>query len=355
MHFAMNCSPERNCSPRPPAASPRRVDLNRIAVFVRVVEAGSFTAAAESLGLPKSSVSRAVSQLEAELGVRLLQRTTRKLALTEAGREYFGRTRQAMLELEEANTVVVDHGTELRGPIRVSVPGDLGEGTLARLVAGFVREHPEVRIELVVTPRRVDLVAEGFDLAVRAGPLEDSTLVVRRVGTTALGLFASPDYLRRRGVPDSLASLASHEAVLLRGQRGVGTWALQGPQGDRSVTVRGSISADDLSFVRSVVEAGGGIGLLPLLLCAVSSPTPRVALVHVLPEYRVLGGEVSIVSPPKEYEPSRVRLLREHLARGLAELPWSAGSDVRGASPPRARAAAKSKPEAARTSAARRR
>lgn len=166
------------------------VDLNRIAVFARVVEAGSFTAAAAALGLRKSSVSRSVAALEAELGIRLLQRTTRKLSVTDAGRAYYDRARDALAGLDEARQAVSSLGAEPRGLVRVTAPVDLA-GDLAAVTSAFLRAHPDVRIEMLLTARYVDLVKEGFDLAVRAGALTDSSLLARKLGDADLGLFAS--------------------------------------------------------------------------------------------------------------------------------------------------------------------
>src|SRR6185436_524098 len=157
------------------------VDLNQVSAFVRVMETGSFTAAARTLGLPKSSVSRRVSALEQSLRVRLLQRGTRKLVLTEAGRLYFERARGALGGLADANAAVTDMSREIAGPIRFTAGGD-NTGLIASLIADFLALYPKIQLDVVLTARRVDLVNEGFDLALRAGPLVDSALVVRRLG-----------------------------------------------------------------------------------------------------------------------------------------------------------------------------
>jgi DNA-binding transcriptional LysR family regulator len=180
-------------------------DLNLVGAFVRVMETGSFTAAARTLGLPKSSVSRRVSALEKQLRVRLLQRSTRKLVLTEAGRLYFERARAALGGLADANAAVADMSQEIAGPIRFTAGPD-NTGFLASLVSEFLAKYPKVQLEVVLTPRRVDLVAEGFDLALRAGRLVDSSLIVRRVGSSSLGLFAAQSYLRKAGVSRTSAT-----------------------------------------------------------------------------------------------------------------------------------------------------
>src|SRR5450432_1287429 len=181
-------------------------DLNQVSAFVRVVEARSFTEAARALGLPKSSVSRRVSALEKSLRVRLLQRGTRKLVLTEAGRLYFERARAALAGLAEANAAVTDMSKEIAGPIRFTAGGD-NTGLIASLISEFLGRYPKVQLDVVLTPRRVDLVNEGFDLALRAGPLVDSSLVVRRLGRSDHGLFASRAYLRKAGKPQRVSDL----------------------------------------------------------------------------------------------------------------------------------------------------
>ena len=299
------------------------MDLNHVAVFARVVELESFTAAAAQLGLPKSSVSRTVARLEDELGVRLLQRTTRKLHLTEAGQAYYERARVGLNGLEEAASAATNMSTEPRGTVRLSAPGDIGALHLADLVARFVRQYPLVQVEISLSSRFVDLVAEGFDLALRAGKMSDSNLVVRRIGTDSLGLFASTSYLRKRGRPKTLAQLALHECVLFRAKNGKCDWNLTGPDGVETVTVRGSVNVDDMSFVQQAVNAGVGIALLPCVavkLAARRGAVPRP--VRLLPEYSVTGGSLSVVSPSARFQPASVLAFRDFLVADLTAL-WN--------------------------------
>src|SRR5262245_27318919 len=183
------------------------VDLNLVAAFARVVEAGSFTAAAASLGLPKSSVSRAVARLEDTLGVRLLQRTTRQLGLTQAGHRYLAEIRDPIARLAEASSQTSELGQEPRGLVRISIAPEATHGVLSRILVDFVQRHPKVQVDVVVTGRRVNLIDEGIDLALRAGPLGDSTLVARKVAVSQLRLYAAPSYLERRGQPRRLTDL----------------------------------------------------------------------------------------------------------------------------------------------------
>jgi DNA-binding transcriptional LysR family regulator len=290
------------------------MDLNRIATFARVVEAGSFTAAAEALGVRKSSVSRAVSALEAALGIRLLQRTTRRLSLTDAGRAYYQRARDALASLEEAQQAAAALGAAPRGLVRITAPTDLGAG-IAPVLATFLRAHPAVRVEVSLTPRLVDLVKEGFDLAVRAGPLLDSSLLARKLADTELGLFAAPAYLARAGRPRRLADLTRHECVLYRAMGGAARWRLSGPRGEEEVAVRGQVEGDEFAFVRAVVEAGQGIAFAPVGMFAPAVEARAVE--RVLPSFAHRTAPVHVVWPSRSFEPAAVSLLREALVAAL--------------------------------------
>ena len=288
-----------------------------MAVFVRVVETGSFTAAAAALGLPKSSVSRSVSRLELELGVRLLQRTTRSVHLTDAGHAYYQRVAQALSGLQEAQAAVSDMQSTPSGVVRVTAAVDIGVNVLSGLVARFVRKHPTIHVEMVLTGRLLNLVEEGVDLAVRAGKLDDSSLVARKVGTLEARLLTAPGYLKRKGTPKTVADLGRHDCILFRARRGRGSWELTGPKGVERVDVTGPVSADDFAFVRQLLLAGGGIGLVPWTTCA--QDIERGRLVRVLSEYAAPGGALHVVYPSARYVPQRVALLRDFLVQGLLE------------------------------------
>jgi DNA-binding transcriptional LysR family regulator len=299
------------------------IDLNDVATFVRVAGGGGFTVAANALGVPKSTVSRSLARLERALGVRLVHRTTRSLALTEAGRAYYERVRHAVQGVAEATADVVDLGKEPRGTIRVTAPVDVAQTLLAEVIAGFVERYPQVRFEVSLTPRVVDLVAEGFDLAVRASPLRDSSLVARRLGAATMGLYASPAYLRRRGVPKAVSDLASHEFIRFRPSRG--PLVLETDTQKERVTLEGGIEVDDLLFVRRLVETGAGIGLLPLFLAVCPRSAPGDAVTRVLPAWTLRGSALSVVAPSARHEPRRVKLFREFLLAEAKRLGFGGG------------------------------
>ena len=284
------------------------MDLNRAATFVKVVEAGSFTAAASALRLPPSSVSRSVAKLEGELGVTLLERTTRKLALTDAGRAYFERAREAVAGLDEAGALALDAAREPQGVVRLAAPPEIGHH-LAALVGELVRTYPRLQLDVTFTARGEELVGTQVDVAIVCGRLEDSSLIVKRLGTMPERLFAAPAYVERRGKPRTVADLARHDAVLFRGQT---TWELVGPRGKERVEVRGAVSGDHLSFVAEAVGLGLGVGLLPA-----TARERAPDLVPLLPSYAAQGGLQSLVHPSRHL-PHRVRLVRDFLTERLA-------------------------------------
>lgn len=288
------------------------MDLNEVATFVRAVEDGSFSEAARELGVPRSTVSRRIARLEEELGVRLFQRTTRRMTLTDEGAAFFERVGPAVAKVEEAANVARDMGGAPRGLLRISAPVDLGHGLLGELTADFVRAHPEIQVEVSLTGRHVDLIHEGFDMALRAGRLADSSLIARKLGSTELCLFASPDYVARRGLPATPDELEGHDAVLFKAFVDAGCWTLTGPDEEEvSVPVTGLVTGDEFAFLRRVTVAGGGICLMPRFLGMRDVEGGK--LVRVLEGYRRHGGGLYVVYPSARYLPAKVRLFRDFL------------------------------------------
>jgi DNA-binding transcriptional LysR family regulator len=289
------------------------VDLHRVAIFVKVVEEGGFTAAAKVLGLPKSSVSRAVSLLEEELGARLLRRTTRSVAPTEAGAAFYERAARGLAEIDEAREAVVDLEAEIRGPVRITTSVDAGV-MLSPMIASFIELHPAVQVEVVLTGRVVDLIEEGFDLALRLGPLRDERLVAKRLPAITAAVYGSPAYLERHGTPTRVKELEAHRCVLFR-TRGRATWTLVGPDGEETAEVGGAVSVDDFAFAVQMVAAGAGLGLLPTFVAE------RAPVERVLPEHSTPGAPMHLVHAAGRYLPRRVVALRDHLLAALEPAP----------------------------------
>ncbi|PPK62369.1 LysR family transcriptional regulator [Actinokineospora auranticolor] len=279
-------------------------ELGDVAVFVRVVEAGSFSAAARALWMPKSSVSRRVARLENRLGVRLLHRTTRSLSLTDAGRAYHARVSVALSELDSAAGAAADSREAPRGLVRLAARPDVGAEVLPELVAAFLTRHPEMRVEVVLSTS-VDLVEGGFDLALRAGEGGSGST---RLQDARFRLFASPVYLARKGIPQRPADLAAHLCLRFGD---ADRWHLHGPRGEVSVEVSGQLAADDLSFVRRAAVAGAGIALLPEP--AVAASVRGGLLTLVLPDHHAEGRPLHLVVPSNRHLPLRVAVLRDFL------------------------------------------
>lgn len=299
------------------------IDLDLVTRFVRVAEARSFAAAASRAGVPKSTLSRSVARLEEALGVRLMERTTRSLRLTDEGQQLFDRARTSLAHLEEALELTTDAPRLVRGTLRISAPPDLGEPILADLLGAFLRAHPEVRVDVEFSNRVVDLVKEGFDAALRGGSLRDSTLVARKLMDTDFGLFAAPTYLAAHGTPRRARDLERHETVLFRPQHSEARVTLRSSRGSERVKLYGRLASDDLGFVRSAVLRGMGIGALPVF--GVEDALGDGRLVRVLEGFTAGGGALYLVYPSSRLAPARLVAFRDfataHFARGCAEAP----------------------------------
>ncbi len=289
------------------------MDLNRAATFVHVVEAGNFTRAAEALGLPTSSVSRSVAKLEDDLGITLLERTTRRVTLTEAGRAFFERAREALVGLEEANSLALDAAQEAHGVVRVAMPLELG-ATTGALFSPFLVEHPRIRLELTFTNRGAELVGDLVDLAVVVGRLPDSSLVTRRLGEATNRLYASPAYVARRGQPRSYADLAKHEAIVARAVGGETRWEMSGPRSTERVDVHARVVGDSFQFLSDAALAGLGITQLPVWVG--DRLVAEGKLVAVLPKYST-EVPLHVLTHGSRHLPKRVALVRDFLATAM--------------------------------------
>lgn len=292
------------------------VDLNDLSVFVRVVERGGFARAARDLGVPTSTVSRTVARLETIVGARLLHRTTRSVRPTSDGRELFESVSAAVGTLQQAARELEPASRKPKGRLRVTAPNDIANTFLARVVVEFVERHPPVEVEMVATNRTVNLVDEGFDLAVRAGRLADSSLVARKLGEVPAALYASPRYLEQHGAPKTLDDLPRHRLAVFRAKDGDVSWTLHGKGRDARVHAHGRIGGDDFTFLHAVVLASGGIGLLPRIVCTRDEAEGR--LVRVLPELEVRGAPIHVVYPSARHVPARVTAFRDFLVESFA-------------------------------------
>jgi len=280
------------------------VNLEAIAVFVKVVQAGSFTQAAKLLNMPNSTVSAKVAALEKELGITLLQRTTRSLHLTEAGEVYFRRCLRALEELQAAeNELAADRGAP-KGVLRLTAPVELGRSVLPPVLDVLMKRHPAIEIDLVITNRLVDLVAENIDVAVRAGPLKNSGLIARRFALGQFGLWASPGYLKKHSAPRNPDELNDHQCLRFAPFTGRNLQLSNGRE-RAQIALAGRITADDFETLRALAVLGWGIALLPSFLCAEEAKERK--LVAVLPDWRGESVTISIVYPAQRFVSPKIR------------------------------------------------
>jgi len=287
-------------------------DLDNILIFVKVAQFESITRAARSLGTPISTVSRRLSVLESELGVSLLRRTTRRMTLTEQGREYLNQCQEPLALLQEAERVLTRAQKAPEGLLRVTVPLVLGQEPFLNFISGFLKGHARIRIDLFITNRFLDLVADNVDVAIRFGELEDSSVVALRLGTTVRHVVAAPKYLRTRTVPADPTDLKLHDCVMLNAKNNETDWDLVNGRRKVRIRVSGSISSHDTNSISTFVHWGHGVGLLPSSYCDEAIAGGR--LVRLLPNWASPQIPVFAVYSSRKFLPLRLRVFLDALA-----------------------------------------
>ena len=298
------------------------VDLNSMAVFARVVEEQGFSAAARRLGLSKSAVSKHVAQLEDRIGAQLLQRTTRRLRLTDVGAAFYERCARILAEAEEAELAVSHMSAAPRGTLRISAPVSFGIRYLGAPLAEFASKHPQLRLEIVLNDRLVDMVDEGYDLAIRIGKLADSSLIAKRLCAMPMYVVAAPDYLAQHGTPEVPADLQRHNCMLYSLSTTGDVYHFR--QEDRDITVKidGTMRANNGDILLEAVRQGVGIAFVPAYLCGCDLRSGQ--LVELLPTFRAAPGAISAVYPPNRHLSVKVRVFVDFLVAHFAEAPWLA-------------------------------
>ena len=298
--------------------------LRGVAEFVDVVEAGSFAAAGERLGVTRSAIAKIVARLEQRLGVRLLQRTTRQLGLTDEGHAYYEQCRRVMAELGAAEAALDAGRREPAGRLRISAPVLFGRQCVAPVILKLVERHPLLDVEMSFSDRNADLVEDGFDLAVRIGALPDhATLVGRRLGVQRMGICASPAWLERHGRPSGIDELGSHVSIAYGRGGQSAPWRVLGADGEaHECRLAARLRYDDLQAIADAAAAGAGLAWLPCWLMAPYLRDGRLVL--VMDSNSVLGAEVHVVRPKARHMPSKVRVaidaLVEEVPRVLARI-----------------------------------
>ena len=271
------------------------VDHDDLRAFLAVVEHASFTRAAKALGAPKSSVSKRVASLEARVGVALLARTTRSVAVTAAGRALAAEVSVALAAISNAVDRTRRDAETPRGRVRVTAPLVFGDELLAPLIAPFLAANPDVQVDLLLSDRRVDMIADGIDVAIRAGPMVDSTLVVRRLGPAESVLVGSPAYLRKHGVPKRMEELEGHRWCLFSSSGAVSQkLTLRGPRGSGTVELRATLTTTSQLALRRCVLDGAGLAVMPWYLARRS--LEEGSLVEVLPKHRAPVGQLQLLT-----------------------------------------------------------
>jgi DNA-binding transcriptional LysR family regulator len=295
------------------------IDLNLLRSFAAVHAKGSFSAAALELGVPRSTVSRAVLALEEELGQQLFQRTTRRVTTTRVGLSLFDRVAPQLESLASAFRDLPEAGEEPSGLLRITATADLGSMVLAEAATRFTQRYPRAEIEIALTDRVVDLVREGFDLALRltANKPKSSSLIARKVGTVVLQLYAAPSYLARRSAPRSPAAVAEHDWVSYTTL----PIALTSAGARRVVHVTPRLRGNDMFFVREALKAGAGLGVLPTFVADTAVTSGE--LVRVLPDWVVFSSKVLLVRPAHRQASPKVQSFQELLLELLRQRPIS--------------------------------
>ncbi|HET7717329.1 MAG TPA: LysR family transcriptional regulator [Bauldia sp.] len=294
------------------------IDLNEVAIFLSVVENGGFSAAARALGLPKATVSRKVANLEASLGVRLLQRTTRAINLTDAGRRYHRDCRGALAAVEEATHRLAGTQGVPSGTIRISAPADAAHFFVADTIAGFAKAYPGVGIELVLTDEQLNLVEQRIDVAFRTGRLKDSSLIARKLGEGQRMICASPAYLDVAGTPRLPADLGKHAAIVHGDSIEGASWTLIGPKGKVVVRLQARLAANSMALVLKAAVAGLGLALLPEPVAA--AELRRGRLKTVMEAWRPPAGGISLVYPSNRHVSAATRAFIDFAVKSAPDI-----------------------------------
>lgn len=280
------------------------MDFNEAAVLVKVVQLGSFSAAARQLGLPTSTISTRITRLEKRLGITLLQRTTRQLKLTEAGTVYYQHAAEGINHMLQAESALDEARQQPQGTLKVTAPADLGDSMLAELMQSVQQQFPALAMELLLTDRYVDLVAEGVDAAIRTGPLRDSSLVAKSLGTVRWALFASRDYMARSAVLQQPQHLHAHHCLQFS-PMGREAWELSNGRHSMHIPLPAHTLANNIGVIHAMVQNGQGVGLLPTFICQAAMASGQ--LLRVLPEWQARADPVHLVYPSQRFMPPKLR------------------------------------------------
>ncbi|WP_165314032.1 LysR family transcriptional regulator [Vibrio ziniensis] len=299
--------------------------FSSIPIFVAVVECGSFSLAAEKLGVTKSAISKRVTQLEDDLGIRLLNRTTRKLSLTEAGKRYYDHASQALALAQQGMDAVTELQGEPQGKLKITAPMSFGVLYIAPIIAEFLAQYPKVTIDLQLEDQMVDLIEGEFDLAIRIGNLPISNLVAKRLVQCKSVLCASPDYLKKHGSPQKPSDLIDHNCLVYSYFRGGSEWTFEQQHNEFKVIPKGNFIVNNSEAIRRALIEGLGVGQLPTFL--VSKDILSGKLISIMTAYSLPEHAIYAVFPERKHLPHKVRAFMEYVADKLGRLTpiWDEG------------------------------
>lgn len=297
-------------------------DLEAWAIFAKVAETGSFARAAQELALSQATVSKAITRLEARLQTMLFQRTSRRVALTDAGQAALERASRILREGESVENEVMDHATRLQGPVRIAAPMSFGLARLAPLLPGFMLQHPDVELQLHFSDSQVDLIAERFDLALRIAHLQDSSLLARRLCVVRRLLVGAPAYFQRHGHPRHPSDLAQHRALHYSHQSGSAPWQFRHAQlGPYSQQVAAQLHANNAEALTPALLAGMGLALQPAFLAWPLLQTGQ--LQTAMDDWEADPIALHILTPPGRIRPARVQAFIDYVTQCLPQEPWA--------------------------------
>lgn len=285
--------------------------FSAIPVFVTVVEKSGFSPAAKHLGISTSAVSKRINQLEEKLGVQLLHRTTRKLSLTEAGKHYYEHAARAYAAAKDAADAVAQLQGEPRGRLRINTPMSFGRLHIAPLIPEFLRQYPEITLDMVMEDRQVDLVKEGFDIAIRGGNLADSSLIARRIAPLHNVLCAAPSYIRDHRQPEQVSDLSQHNCLTFSYASQVNEWHFSKNGYEQTISVTGNYQVNNSEALLEAIGQGLGIGRLPTFIAAREIKEGR--LVPLLTDYKMPSQTIYAVMIERQYMPAKVRVFIDFL------------------------------------------
>jgi DNA-binding transcriptional LysR family regulator len=289
--------------------------FHELQTFIAVVEAGGFSAAARQLGESQPTVSKAVGALERRLGVMLLNRSTRRVTLTDQGRRYYDRTKPLLDEIDDADSEMASSTLKVSGLVRIAASATFGRLHILPLIPDLLSHNPHLQIDLILSDSMRDMVEDRIDLAIRVGPVEEADAIVKRVAGTPLVCVGSRRYFARYGRPETPAELLHHNCLLYHGLVGFSNWSFVGPEGRFSVPVRGTLSSNSVETIRAGVLAGVGIGMFAKV--SITDDLRHPDVIPILDEFLTDVRDVSLVWPQRRFVPARVRQVTDFFAKAI--------------------------------------